>query len=116
MPLDLCGLFPDPVQAELLDRAESEGCGEFYRFSVADLLNFAIKNELTKEEQEAVYNYRFKNLSGTEASKKMGIHTRAFYRLLGKAEKKLYSSLKYAVVMRTGRTEIINRKGIWQEK
>lgn len=65
---------------------------------MANLLELAIKNELTETEREAVRLYWYESETVTSIADKKGINPSAVNRTLSRAKEKLENVLKYAVL------------------
>lgn len=65
---------------------------------MANLLELAIKNELTETEREAVRLYWYASETVTSIAEKKGINPSAVNRTLSRAKEKLENVLKYAVL------------------
>ncbi len=87
--------------SEAFSRIDSECAVCLYKagkLAVEDVLAYVIKNELTETEQKAVKLYWFEGQKTSRIAAAAGISGDAVRKTLKRAEKKIYTYLKYVVL------------------
>lgn len=94
-----CELIADDSQLEALRQIEEDcsGCGK-RRLKLTELINIAIRDELTEAERKAVELFWFKGLKVSETARYLGVSCATITKTLDRAKLRLFNALKYAVL------------------
>lgn len=95
-------LIADDSQLEALRKIE-EDCSDCEsigkrRLSLTELINIAIRDELTEAERKAVELFWFKGMKVSEATRYLGVSSATITKTLDRAKLRLFNALKYAVL------------------